>query len=340
MVIVILALLGLCFGSFVNAFIWRFHEQEQLRWQREELRVQSAGRSSKVGKLSSRAARQDAKLQAELAKLSITKGRSMCIHCRHELAPKDLVPVVSYLWLRGKCRYCRQSIPDTPLSELLTPALFIVSYLFWPLGFSGAGRLAFGVWLVCLIGFVALSLYDLKWYELPHRIVLPLIGLAALGALVTATLYNAGTGGGLPSLARAAWGGLVGGGIFWLLYVISPAEPDDPAANEANPDAGLKPTLADRILSLVVGGKYSKWIGFGDITLGILLGLLVGGPANALLLIFVASLIGSLIAVPLLIAGRATRTSHLPFGPFLMAAAVVVKLFGVGVISWYVGHFL
>src|SRR3712207_8803460 len=53
-------------------------------------------------------------------------------HCGHALATKDLIPVFSYVWLRGKCRYCGVRIQDSPLAEVLTPLLFIVSYVFWP----------------------------------------------------------------------------------------------------------------------------------------------------------------------------------------------------------------
>lgn len=304
MAIIILFVLGLCLGSFTNAFIWRFRQKELLLAAHETR--QSAKDSKKSVK---QAAKDSAKLKAELNRLSVTKGRSMCVHCHHELAAKDLIPVVSYVMLRGKCRYCGNPIQDTPLAELLTPALFILSYIFWPLEMSGAGQFAFGMWLVFLVGFVILSIYDLRWFELPHRIVLPLIGLALVQVLVSATVF----GGGLPSLLHAFWGALLGGGVFYALYMISPKEIQED------------------------GSTASAWIGGGDITLGTLLGLLVGGPGNILLLIFLASLIGTLLAVPLMLAGRATRSTHLPFGPFLIASAVIVKLFGAAIIGWYMG---
>jgi leader peptidase (prepilin peptidase)/N-methyltransferase len=347
MVIVILIILGLCFGSFVNAFVWRFHEQAELRHKQDELRAQLARThvSSKEASKHAKLVQQNAELKAHLADLSIATGRSMCVHCHHELAARDLMPVVSYLTLRGKCRYCQRPIQDTPIAELVTPLLFVISYVCWPVQLHGADLLAFVIWLICLVGFVALGLYDLRWYELPHRIVLPLIGLVAAAAIVTALVFSNVQGGGWHSLMRAGWGAAIGGGIFWLLYVVSPTIPTDEVANEAGSWAGTTDvdpvtTIADRLVGLLVGGKYSKWIGFGDITLGLLLGLLVGGPGNALLLIFIASLIGTLVAMPLLLSGRADRTSHLPFGPFLMLAAVVVKLFGASLISWYTSHLL
>lgn len=291
MTILILLVLGLCLGSFVNAFVWRHYQKEFAPQERAE---------AKATKKAKKSAQTD-ELTAE--QLSIIRGRSMCTHCHHELAAKDLIPVVSYLWLRGKCRYCGARIEDSPLAELLTPLLFVVSYIFWPLSLQGQGLVSFIFWLVFLVGFAALIVYDLRWFLLPHSIVVPLTGLALLQVVLEATLYH----GGLESLLHAFWGALVIGGLFFTLYRLS---------NE-------------------------KWIGGGDITLGILLGLLVGGPANALLLVFVASLLGTLVAIPiLLLLRKPIRTTHLPFGPFLILAAVIVMLFGKQTIDWYVGHFL
>ena len=82
MIYLVLIVVGLSLGSFINALIWRLHKQAEY--------VDAKKHPSKV----------------EQDKLSITKGRSMCLHCSHELAPQDLVPVVSWLMLRGRCRYC------------------------------------------------------------------------------------------------------------------------------------------------------------------------------------------------------------------------------------------
>jgi leader peptidase (prepilin peptidase)/N-methyltransferase len=287
MVILILALLGVCLGSFINAFVWRHYKLAELK---------EAGRA--VSRQKKKAGK-----QPTASELSITTGRSMCTHCHHPLAAKDLIPVVSYLWLRGKCRYCGKPIEDTPLAELLTPLLFVLSYVFWPdpLTLTGGGLFMFVGWLVFVVGLVALILYDLRWFLLPHNIVLPLIGLASAYDLVQAFVF----GGGVAVLTSAFWGALVIGGLFYALYKIS---------NE-------------------------QWIGGGDITLGVLLGLLVGGPSKAFLLIFIASFLGTLIAVPLLALKRATRTTHLPFGPFLILAACIVMLFGTDIIGWYTGSF-
>jgi leader peptidase (prepilin peptidase) / N-methyltransferase len=285
MVILILIVLGLCLGSFVNAFVWR-------HWKRE-FADRDAGPSNPKAAAASKSAKAK---QPSARDLSIVHGRSMCTHCHHELAAKDLIPVVSYLMLRGRCRYCGKPIQDSPLAELLTPLLFVVSYVFWPESFSGAGLVTFIFWLAFIVGFVALFVYDLRWQLLPYSIVFPMIALAIVQVIVVAIAYE-----GPRSVIGPLWGAAIIGGMFFLLYAVSKG----------------------------------RWIGDGDIPLGILLGLLAGGPANAFLVIFIASLIGTLVAVPLLMTGRADRSSHLPFGPFLIAGAVVVVLFGATIISWY-----
>ena len=78
-----------------------------------------------------------------------------------------------------------------------------------------------------------------------------------------------------------------------------------------------------------------RGIGGGDVKLGALLGLIVGGPWQALLLLFGASVLGSTVSIPLLITKHAKRDSHIPFGPFLILSAIIIYLFGATIIIWY-----
>jgi prepilin signal peptidase PulO-like enzyme (type II secretory pathway) len=83
-----------------------------------------------------------------------------------------------------------------------------------------------------------------------------------------------------------------------------------------------------------------KWIGGGDVKLGFVLGLLVGGPGMSILVLFLASTAGTLVTMPLLVTGRAKRTSRIPFGPFLLLATFIVQLFGTSLSAWYQRIFL
>ena len=113
-IVAALVLAGLLLGSFVNAMVWRVHERET------------------VGPGLWRA----------------MNGRSMCSHCRHPLAARDLVPVLSWLALRGRCRHCGRPIDDGVLVEAALPVLFVLSYLLWPLPPSGFGLASLLGWLL------------------------------------------------------------------------------------------------------------------------------------------------------------------------------------------------
>jgi prepilin signal peptidase PulO-like enzyme (type II secretory pathway) len=274
MIIVALALLGLIFGSFVNAFVWRLHEQETL-----------LGKKKKPS-------------EQQLAKFSILRGRSMCPHCQHELAAKDLVPVFSWLLLRGKCRYCSKPISwQYPLVEAATAGLFAISYAYWPAGLDNALQVViFAVWLIFVVMFMALTVYDLRWLLLPDRVVFPLILLA-----IVYVVLKAADASDFHVVLNSALGALVIAGTFWTLFQVS-------------------------------GGK---WIGGGDVKLAVVLGLLAGTPMKALLVLFFSSVIGTICSIPLLMKGKKAMKVQVPFGPFLMAATLVVVLFGTSLIDWY-----
>jgi prepilin signal peptidase PulO-like enzyme (type II secretory pathway) len=270
-----LLILGLCLGSFVNALVWRLREQEQL------LVTKPKG----IGK--------------QLRKLSITRGRSMCTHCGHALAPKDLVPVLSWLYLRGKCRYCHKPIVDTPLAELLLPLLFILSYSAWPFVPNGWDEVAiavFVVWLLILTCFLALAIYDARWQLLPNKLVVPLTIMGA--AMVALLAYDAADWYVLRDAVAAAVGYF---GVFYVLYSVSK----------------------------------EQWIGGGDVKIAISLGLIAGSPLAATLALFIASCTGTIFALPMII--RRQKKAMIPFGPFLIAGTIAVFLWENEIMTWYFG---
>lgn len=272
-----LIIIGLCFGSFVNALVWRLQKQ-----------IKTPKKTN---------------LLTHKNQYSILTGRSMCPNCHHELAIKDLVPVISWILLKGHCRYCGKSILwDSPLSELLVPLLFVVSYIWWPLGFQGVGLFDFVLWLVFLIAFVALGIYDIRWFLLPDKIVYPIIILGLFELIINATVFS----GGEHLIIQTFWSVTTIAGLFYVLHVVSKG----------------------------------TWIGFGDVKLAILLGILAGNPLMSVGVIFLASVLGSAVAIPLLIRGRAKATTQIPFGPFLMAATFIIVLFGLNISNWYKGIFL
>ena len=279
-----LIVLGLILGSFVNALVWRLHEQSKY--------YDEDGRLKKLS----------GKEKKRLNDLSITKGRSMCSKCGHQLSALDLVPILSWVALRGRCRYCHEKIDDAPIVELALPLLLVVSYVFWPFQLQGtAGYALFAVWVLMMTCFVALAAYDARWFLLPDRVVFPLIALAVSFVVLRVVQY-----GDLTRLYEAVFAGAVLSGLFLLLFLVSKG----------------------------------TWIVFGDVKLAIALGLIVGSPLMSLLVVFVASLSGTVMALPQMISGGEGLKRSIPFGPHLLLATIIVFLFGQTLIDWYLSLLL
>lgn len=224
--------------------------------------------------------------------------RSECTHCRHVLAWYDLVPFFSWLSLGGKCRYCHRRIEDHPLVEVITPIIFVVSYLVWPYGWNLTGYVAFGLWLIALVVLIALAVYDLRWYVLPDVMVFPLtvIGLV-IGLIIR---INFGSSDLYMAAIDMAGGVFVIAGLYWALYQLS----------------------------------QGRYVGYGDVKLSVFIGLLVGWQ-GALLSLMLANFLGLLFVLPGLLLGKLTPKSKIPFGPFLIAACIMAFLWGESIINWY-----
>jgi len=104
---------------------------------------------------------------------SFLKGRSYCPRCKHRLGFFDLIPVLSFLVLKGRCRYCQKKISwHYPLVELLLGFLFVL--LFWHFGFGI--DLVFGFLVSAFLAVI--FIYDLKHYLIPDKVIYPAIALA------------------------------------------------------------------------------------------------------------------------------------------------------------------
>lgn len=283
----ILAFLGLCMGSFAGATVWRLRARQLV-----EDKVE--GEHVDVGEY---------KKLLPLTKVTTTTDRSRCLHCGHTLAWYDLLPLISWLSVGGKCRYCHVSIGRfEPTIEIGTALFFVASYLMWPDALQGTmGVIHFVLWLIAGVLLVILFAYDLKWFLLPNQVVFPLIVVGAIVALLhiyTSTGMGAGVAMTIVSLAAATF---ILSGVYLILWYISKGE----------------------------------WIGFGDIKLGLALALLLGDWQLAFIALFAANLIGSLIVIPGLLSKKMTRKTHVPFGPLLIAGCVLAMLFGQTILGTY-----
>lgn len=139
---------------------------------------------------------------------------SHCAACRHRLSVKELIPVLSYLWLRGRCRYCNATIPRRIFwVEVGAGALF--AYLFWHYGFGI--ELAIAIFYCCL--FLVLMVIDLEHNILPNKLVYPGIIVALTISVVFSILPDSLDI--VPEIRSAAIGGAIGLGLFLLITIVS-----------------------------------------------------------------------------------------------------------------------
>lgn len=232
-------------------------------------------------------------------KESFVKGFSKCLFCQHRLYTKDLVPLFSFLWLKGKCRYCQHKFSQQYFwVELFTALAFTT--IWWQIfpTTDMAIWLDQATWLnsVQLIGWwllaawlIVIFVYDLKYYLILDKVSLP--------AIVFALILNIILGHTWWNLLLAA---LVAGGFFLLQFLVSKG----------------------------------KWIGGGDIRLGFLMGVILGWP-QVITALFLAYLIGSIVGVFLLVNKKKGWGDKLPFGTFLSLATVIVLLYGEQLVNWY-----
>lgn len=274
------AFFGLAFGSFAGATVWRLRARQLVTEKKSGEAVDTA----------------ELKRLKPLTKEKLSKDRSRCLECQHVLSWYDLIPLVSWVSTRGRCRYCRKNIGYfEPAMELVTAASFVAVYHAWLM--TAAQPYLLPLWLIAVVMFVILFAYDFKWYILPDAVVFPLIALSAV--LLGIKLLQSAD----PSSIALSTGVsvVILSGIYFVLWFVSKG----------------------------------RWIGFGDVKLGLALGLLLADWRLAFIALFLANLIGTLIVIPGLITKKMSRGTHVPFGPLLIAGFALVLVVGQSILSVY-----
>ena len=237
---------------------------------------------------------------------SVLHGRSYCPRCKHPLAWYDLVPLLSFVVLMGRCRYCEEKISfQDPLVELATGLLFVA------LAWSVLPKLSLGVENLISLSFpqimeilylwavasalLTIFVYDLKHFLIPDKVLYPAIALAFLWQTV-----------GNPEVLWSSTLAGVGAASFFLaIHLISKG----------------------------------RWMGFGDVKLVFLLGLFVGWP-SILVALFSAFSLGAIFGLILIALKKKGLKSEVPFAPFLIIGTAIAFFFGSGIAHWYLGLFL
>ena len=241
---------------------------------------------------------------------SVVRPRSRCPKCGNPIAWYDNIPIVSWLALGAKCRYCAETISwQYPLVEAITGVLFCGVY--WRFGMT----LASPVYMLLVAGLVLVTFVDLADWTIPDEVTLPGIPLGLACGVVG--MFYAASGFLVHDVFDALIGAALGGGILYLL---------------------------DKLTVLVAK---KRGMGFGDVKLLTMLGAFMGWK-SVLLIIMIASLLGSVVGVTLLVvrkrreAGEEAATGnapsgghYLPFGPYLALAGLLYLYFGEWMLNTY-----
>lgn len=144
---------------------------------------------------------------------SALRGRSYCPHCKHTLSWQDLIPILSFVLLQGKCRYCKKPISwQYPLVELATGILFVAVA---QLAVSNQ-QLAYLLIVNCLL--LIIFVYDLKHYLIPDKILYPAILVSSIWYLVSSIFFGLYTKYFILNTFYAAFGAAL---FFFLIHALS-----------------------------------------------------------------------------------------------------------------------
>ncbi len=231
---------------------------------------------------------------------SLVYPPSHCDSCQHHLSLKDLIPVLSYLQLHSHCRYCQVPILHRVFwIEVGTGLLFAFTY--WHYGLSAG--FAVTAFYCCL--FIVLGVIDLEHGLLLNKIVYP---AAAMALVIDVFLPPLGIiDVSLPWPWLGIVNGVIGGAIGFVFLLI--------------------PAL------IYLGG-----MGWGDVKMAALIGLVVGFPL-VLVALLMGVILGGLVAGILLLLKIKNRKEAIPFGPFLSLATIATLLWGSNILNWYLGLF-
>ena len=229
---------------------------------------------------------------------SLVKPRSFCDSCNRTLSTLDMIPIVSYLWLRGRCRYCGAHIPlRVPLAELATGVLFTIAYL----------RFGYGVETI-VICFALTLLMIVTLIDLEHGLILNVVVFPTMAVLVVVAPFWSELGLDRPLLGSLGM----------------------PASLLNSLIAGFGAFLAFLAIAIVS----PNGMGAGDVKFAGVLGLLLGFP-GVLFALWLAVVGGGVVAAAFLLLRKRGRKDAMPFGPFLALGAALVLLVGTDLSSGY-----
>jgi leader peptidase (prepilin peptidase)/N-methyltransferase len=287
--------LGLVVGSFLNVVIYRVPLMLERQW-REQCAEGSTATDSSVAAATTPAAVPAATPE----RFNLVVPRSACPACHAPIRAVHNVPLLSWLWLRGKCASCGAPISARyPLVELLTGVLS--GLIAWNFGFGWPALAA----LLLTWFLIALTFIDIDHQLLPDSLTLLLLWLGLF-----LSLWSAQAGGStVPVDSRSSLIGAMAGYVsLWSVY---------------------------HLFRLLTG---KDGMGYGDFKLFAALGAWLGWQM-LLPIILIAAGTGAVVGLAMIVMRRHDRSAPIPFGPFLAAGGWLILMFGRPIVSGYLGLF-
>ncbi|ABA22595.1 type 4 prepilin peptidase 1, Aspartic peptidase, MEROPS family A24A [Trichormus variabilis ATCC 29413] len=236
------------------------------------------------------------------AGLSILWPPSRCPHCLNQLKAYDNVPVLGWIWLKGRCRYCKSQISlRYPVVEAVTGIIFLCVFLIFHVSILTLGYWTFCSWLL------ALSLIDLDTMTLPN----PLTKSGLVLGLVFQMVVGYASDPSLPGLIRHLMMGIVGAVLgLWLFEAIA-------------------------LLGVFL---QKEAMGAGDAKLAAMMGAWLGW-RYLLLAGLIACTLGTLVGIGAIMLSKRKWGQKIPFGPFLASGAFITLFGGQPILSAYLQLF-
>ncbi len=279
--VVVVFLFALLIGSFLNVVIHRLPIMMEREWRAQCSELQS----TPAGELPE-------------GRFDLLFPGSRCPSCGAPITVLQNVPVLSYLYLRGRCAGCAARIPPRyPVVEALTAVLAAIAA--WRFGFGLEAAAA----ILLTFALIAISVIDIDHQIIPDSISMPLIWI---GLFMSLFHPIAGAEVLFVDPKTAIVGALAGYLSLWSVY------------------------HAFRLLT----GK--EGMGYGDFKLLAALGAWLGWQMLPLI-ILLSAMVGALVGIAMIVIRRHDRNVPIPFGPYLAAAGWIAMLYGDGIIDWYLG---
>jgi leader peptidase (prepilin peptidase) / N-methyltransferase len=242
----------------------------------------------------------NAKVMRTKDSLIFTTSRA-CAICAQPIHAKEMLPIVGYFAVKGRCHRCKAVVPwQYPATEAAFAVLFAV-FAARALGMFGLALPGFvmadeAMVLFIRDAFVVSALVLIFVFDYRAYIIPDRLTIPAIIAVFICNVVL-----GVP-LAFMLLGGLLLGSFFAIQFLVS----------------------------------QGKWVGGGDIRMGVLMGMLLG-PWLGLVALLISYVLGSAVGLFLIASKRRSLNSHVPFGTFMAVATLVTMLWGQQILDWYLG---